>query len=244
MLQPDFKKLFLVGKSLKHSFSKSYFDQKFDNPRFDQWSYNNFEIESIDKVVDLLKDENLIGFNVTLPYKHDIIPYLDDINPTAKKIGAVNTVVKTKGRFIGYNTDMPAFAKSLDGISFDRAIVLGTGGASKAVVFALKQLGKQVLQIGRQTDLSYDHLLKAHMLDNQLIVNCTPLGTAPDIDQKPNLPYQFIGKEQVLYDLVYNPETTAFMKEGTKRGAQVKSGLEMLKLQADMSLDLWKSLAD
>lgn len=238
------KQLFLLGKSLGHSFSKDYFNNKFLKEGLqDQWSYENFEVESIEQVKSLFVQDNLVGFNVTIPYKEQIIPYLQHLDLNAKHVGAVNTVVKNhEGNWTGYNTDMPAFAESLTGYQFNKALVLGTGGASKAIIRALQLLKIEYLQIGRKTEINYSSI-NPHLIQNsQLIVNCTPLGMHPDIHSKPLLPYEFIGENHILYDLVYNPERTLFLEEGRKRGAQVKNGLDMLKLQADMSWELWREV--
>lgn len=233
-------RLFLLGKSLSHSFSENYFNQKFNSsPSLKNWSYKNYEVSKIENVRSLLGVEELLGFNVTIPYKEDIIPLLDEVEDTALKIGAVNTVVKEQGRFIGYNTDMPAFAESLTGFQFKKALVLGTGGASKAVIFALNSLGVDTLNIGRYTRVNYQNLPISDLAERQLIVNCTPLGTFPKTNEMPILPYRAIDSEHVLYDLTYNPTETAFLKEGKQRGAQIKNGLEMLEMQAELSFYLW-----
>lgn len=239
----------LIGKSLKHSFSKKYFSEKFELEKIPEAFYNLYELERIDKVNDIFSIPGLVGFNITIPYKEEIKPYLDEFDESAKKVGAVNVVkIHANGKKTGYNSDYYGFKNSLekwaDLRTIKQALILGTGGASKAIIAALKDLEVQHIVVSRsQTDngLTYKDLRKTPSLlkSHQLIVNCTPLGTFPDVDAKPDIDYRLLSNKHYLYDLVYNPEVTAFMKEGLDQGAFVKNGLEMLILQAEKSWEIW-----
>lgn len=241
----------LIGKNLGHSFSANFFNNKFEKEKIKE-EYRLFPLKSIDEFPHLLEDnQNLKGLNVTIPYKESIIPYLDNLSKEAKEIGAVNVIKieKEKGRFLlkGHNTDCIGFKNSLLPFltpEIKGALILGTGGASKAVKFVLKELGLEVLMVSRKhsdNSISYEEFTKEILQENLLIVNTTPLGMFPDIESAPNIPYQYITPEHVCYDLVYNPQETMFMKECKKQGAKVKNGLEMLELQALASWDIWNS---
>lgn len=237
--------LVLVGKSLVHSFSKAYFSDKFTVLGLSNWDYQNFEIQAIEEIVELRKHKNLKGFNITIPYKLAVFPYLDKIDKHANAIGAVNTVLvaaeNNKVYWHGYNTDWLAFKTTISPFCNDisKALVLGTGGASKAIIYALESLGIEVLNVGRNTAVNYDSLNQAILQQYQLIVNTTPLGTFPEIDEAPNLPYAAINKNHICYDLVYNPTETLFLRQCKNNGALVLNGLQMLELQADLAWDLW-----
>lgn len=238
----------LIGKSLGHSFSRSYFTDKFQKKGLNH-SYENFELKSIDSFPELiLQNADLKGLNVTIPYKEDIIGYLNELDPVAKDIGAVNTVTINQGRTKGYNTDVIGFKNSLKPFlkhGMEKALVLGTGGASKAVEFVLKNLGIDCFFASRSLSgknvLSYDILNGEAMKQFRLIVNTTPLGTFPDTDEYPKIPYHYLTTDHLLYDLIYNPSETAFLKKGKKQGATTLNGLGMLKLQAEASYKIWLS---
>lgn len=243
------KQFGLIGFPLSHSFSKKYFTKKFEKENIKDCSYELFEIETIDGLKNVLTNsDNLVGLNVTIPYKQAIIPFLDDISKEAKAIGAVNTVKIVDGKLIGYNSDVFGFSQSLKPFFksyHERALILGTGGASKAVHFALNSLGVDCLFASRNpkenNEIGYDKINDYVMKHHLLIINTTPLGTHPNVATKPELPYQFITDKHLLYDLVYNPEQTEFLKLGKEQGATTINGLQMLILQAEKSWDIWKN---
>jgi len=242
------KKTFgLIGKKLSHSFSKGYFANKFKKSKMKGFDYVNFELNNINEFPELLKkDESIAGFNVTIPYKEVIIPYLDSVSKKAREIGAVNTIAVRNDKLFGFNTDVYGFenslAKTMSWKSLDHALILGTGGASKAIQYVLEDLGISYNLISRTESnetLLYNDLDKRMMKKVQLIVNATPLGMHPNIDDAPNIPYQFLGPQHLLYDLIYNPEKSLFLKMGEEKGAMIKNGYEMLVLQADRSWQIW-----
>lgn len=238
----------LIGKTLSHSFSKKYFEEKFKRENINA-VYENFELNDISQVEGLFSiHSNLCGLNVTIPYKEQIIPYLDEIDEQAKKIGAVNTIYidKETGKMKGYNTDVYGFKQSLKPFlenQHQRALILGTGGASKAVAYVLNELGITTAFVSRtpqlENQLSYDELNENILASFLLIVNTTPLGTFPNVDEKPTINYDAITPNHLLYDLVYNPAETSFLKEGKKRGALTINGEQMLQLQAEKAWEIW-----
>lgn len=238
----------LIGKTLSHSFSKKYFEEKFKRENINA-VYENFELNDISQVEGLFSiHSNLCGLNVTIPYKEQIIPYLDEIDEQAQKIGAVNTIYidKETGKMKGYNTDVYGFKQSLKPFlenQHQRALILGTGGASKAVDYVLNELGITTAFVSRtpqlENQLSYDELNENILASFLLIVNTTPLGTFPNVDEKPTINYDAITPNHLLYDLVYNPAETAFLKEGKKRGALTINGEQMLQLQAEKAWEIW-----
>lgn len=237
----------LIGKTLSHSFSKIYFEEKFQREHITDASYSLFELADIDNITDFIqKHPDLVGFNVTIPYKQLIIPYLDELSDEAKTIGAVNTVIiqHDDNQIItkGYNTDIIGFRDSLLNITVPNlALILGTGGASAAVKYVLDLLGCTCTVVSRNPErgLPYSALTQEIVSQHRLIVNCTPLGTYPNINEKPDIPYDGISGDHVLYDLVYNPAETAFLKEGGLRGAKTINGLAMLHAQAEKSWEIW-----
>jgi len=238
----------LVGKNISYSFSRGYFHEKFKVLNLPHHSYQNFDLEKIEDFSALLTDtEYLKGLNVTIPYKEDVISYLDSIEESAKEIGAVNTIKIDKKGLTGYNTDAYGFQKSLEPHLkpyHKKALILGTGGASKAVAYVLKKLDidfKFVSRSGKNNGLTYENLTPSIIKENTLIINCSPIGTYPDIDKKPKIPYSGIHDRHLLYDLIYNPEKTAFLKFGEKRGAQIYNGLRMLELQAEKAWEIWNA---
>lgn len=239
----------LVGKTLKHSFSKQYFTDKFAQLHLKQHTYSNFELEDQHQLELFCKNTapELCGFNVTIPYKEQIIPFLDDMDIHAKAIGAVNTVVIKNSRLIGFNTDFEGFKSSLLPFLPDRpikALILGTGGASKAVAYALKTLDIPYVFVSRNPDkgLTYKSLSKEIMAEYSLVINTTPIGLFPIIDQCPDIPYQFLSSQHLLYDLVYNPALTTFLKKGQMQGTQIVNGLKMLELQAEKAWQIWNQV--
>lgn len=235
------RQLGLIGKSLSHSFSKIYFEEKFHREKITDTTYDLFEISDIQNINSFIEAHpDLVGFNVTIPYKQSIIPYLNELSEEAAAVGAVNTVrvqrINNQIFTKGYNTDIIGFRQSLEGLTIpEKALVLGTGGAAAAVTYVLKGLKCQCTLVSRdaQRGLPYTALTEEIVRDHRLVVNCTPLGTYPYINKKPDIPYDGISGNHFLYDLVYNPAETAFLKEGLLRGAKVQNGLEMLQGQAE-----------
>lgn len=239
-------KLFgLLGFPLSHSFSPSYFSNKFLEEHTDA-EYHLFEYDVIQEgISELRKLEQLQGFNITIPYKEKIIEYLDDISESAQKIGAVNTVLVTENKWIGYNTDYIGFIETLRPLlkpDSKRAIVLGTGGASKAVLYGLGELGIQHTSVSRDKkkgDISYEELTSEVISMNDIIINTTPLGVYPKVGLYPNIPYHSIRPNSIMIDLIYNPKQTIFLKKGLAQGANIENGLNMLYIQAEKSWNIW-----
>ena len=239
----------LIGFPLGHSFSIGFFNEKFENEGIDA-QYVNYEIPSIENLREILDaTPNLRGLNVTSPYKEQVMRYLDDISPEAKAIGAVNVIkiIHTNKKILlkGYNSDVIGFTKSIEPLfepCHQKALILGTGGSSKAIDYGLRSLGLETLFVSRtqrKDAIRYEELTPAHIRAFNVIVNCTPCGMYPHVDECPNLPYEAMDKHTLLYDLIYNPDETLFMKKGREQGATVKNGLEMLLLQAFASWDFW-----
>lgn len=244
----------LIGYPLGHSFSIGYFNEKFQNECIDA-TYENFEIPSIENLTEILdSNPELKGLNVTIPYKEKVISYLDSISPEARAIGAVNVIkVNHKGNkteLKGYNSDVIGFTQSIEPLLeryHRKALVLGTGGASKAIIFSLKSLGIETLTVSRferHGCVRYEDITPEMIKEYNVIVNCTPCGMYPQTDDCPNLPYEAMDSHTLLYDLIYNPDETLFLKKGKAQGATVKNGLEMLLLQAFASWNFWNSDAD
>ena len=238
----------LIGKSLKHSFSKQYFSDKFVKEDITNTEYLLFELEEVRTVKKLASDYPMLsGFNVTIPYKEEIISLLDMVEQTAKQIGAVNTVKISNGLWTGYNTDIIGFEESLKPLlraQHSNALILGTGGAGKAIKFVLSQLGIQFKEVSRNpkdNQLSYAEAAEAAK-EHYLIINTTPAGTFPHINEMPPLPLLYIGQKHLVYDLIYNPAETALLKKCREKGAQTKNGLEMLQLQAEKAWQIWQDV--
>jgi shikimate dehydrogenase len=232
----------IIGNPLGHSYSEGYFTDKFIREHIDA-SYTPYVLTHIDGVQQLI--EELDGFNVTYPYKETILPYLTDIDPIAQEIGAINVVSHGKG----YNTDWIGFRDSLRHLQIPynaQALLLGTGGVSKAIQYALKDLGIAYTLVSRQPDnerkgrLGYEQINEEVMRKHMLIINCTPLGMAPYQDQRPDIPYHLLTGKHILYDCIYNPKKTLFLQEGEKQRCYIKNGLEMLHLQADEAWRIWE----
>lgn len=237
----------LIGKNIDYSFSKAHFTTKFESEAL-RYSYENFDIENISKFPEILKNNtNILGLNVTIPYKEKIIPYLNELNKTALEIGAVNTIkIHPSGKTEGFNTDYYGFKKSIEPHLMShhkKALILGTGGASKAVAYALKRLKIRFHYVSRSpnpiakylyTDLTED-IIKNH----QVIINCTPIGTYPNVNECPDIPYDGVTKEHLLYDLIYNPIQTKFLMCGEILGAAICNGSKMLEYQAEKAWDIW-----
>lgn len=235
----------LIGKQLSHSFSPDYFNSKFESLGIDA-AYTLFDIDDLSKVTDILNRTDIRGLNVTIPYKESIIPYLDKLSKNARDIGAVNTIRKLKsGKTKGYNTDWIGFKNALQPLlkpNHESALILGTGGSSKAISFALQQMGIRFLHVSRTPNsdaICYDDLDSAIFRKFQIVINCTPLGTFPNIDNAPPLPYHYFTKAHIAFDLIYNPEETKFMRLASAAGATVSNGYQMLVNQAEKSYKIW-----
>ncbi|MEM1259327.1 MAG: shikimate dehydrogenase [Bacteroidota bacterium] len=237
----------LVGKNISYSFSKGYFTKKFEKLGLADHAYENFDLKELSEFKDIALQSNIKGLNVTIPYKEAIIPYLDDLDDKAKKIGAVNTIKFTRQGVIGYNTDAYGFKRSLSPLiknHHKKALVLGTGGASKAIVFVLEELGLTYQYVSRnpsKNQLGYSQLGASDFQKFQLIVNCSPIGTYPKLDDKPRIPYGYLNENHILFDLIYNPPETAFLREGKQQRATIQNGLPMLEFQAEKAWEIWNS---
>ena len=238
----------LVGKNIAYSFSEGYFAQKFENLCLKDHSYKNFDLPQIEDFKDLVDDnKNLKGLNVTIPYKEAVIPYLHKLDKKANEIGAVNTIKFTKKGLKGYNTDCYGFKKSIQPFlkkHHKRALILGTGGASKAVAYVFNELGIKFKFVSRtpgNNQFGYNELDEKTVKKYTVLVNCTPLGTFPNIEEKPDIPYHLITEKHLFFDLIYNPERTAFLQEGGNQGAAIWNGLRMLELQAEKAWEIWNS---
>jgi shikimate dehydrogenase len=236
----------LIGRSLAHSFSETYFTEKFRREGIEDASYQLFPIDDIALFPSLLREQPLLGLNVTIPYKESVMPFLDAIDEEAEKIGAVNCIRISHRKTMGFNTDATGFRQSILPFlenHYERALILGRGGASKAVAHVLRQRGIDVWYASTSSSashtLSYDQLEGETMKHFLLIINCTPLGTFPETEAKPPIPYEGITADHFLYDLIYNPAETAFLREGKQRGAQTMNGLRMLQIQAEESWKIW-----
>lgn len=243
----------LIGFPLSHSFSAKYFADKFEREKLTDCNYSNFPLEQIGLLNQLIQEhDDLIGLNVTIPYKEQVIPYLQSIEEEAAQIGAVNTlkIIRSGNAFHlrGYNTDAYGFRASLAPYvmeHFTRALILGTGGASKAVAYILKRMGMEVTYVSRKPKnpghLSYSQVTPAIMASSHVIVNASPSGMYPDTDTCPSIPYEYLTPGHVLYDLIYNPAETKFLALGRLKGAATINGLQMLHLQADKAWEIWNS---
>lgn len=241
----------LLGRNISYSFSRGYFTDKFHNLHLNNHSYVNFDIQHCNEFPAIISSEkNLKGLNVTIPYKQEIIPFLNELDETAKQIGAVNTIKITKNNTLkGYNSDVVGFEKSIKPLlknHHQKALILGTGGASKAVAYVFQKNNISFQFVSRNPDalneISYQNLTQEIIESHTIIVNCSPLGTSPNIEKFPDIPYQFLTQQHLLYDLIYNPEETVFLSKGKKEGATIKNGLEMLQLQAEESWRIWNDL--
>lgn len=236
----------LIGYPLSHSFSKKYFTEKFEKECIIDCAYENFPIPDIDELKTVLALPGLQGFNVTIPFKEQIIPFLHYKSEIVKKINACNCIKILDGKLYGFNTDVFGFEKTLlkksDPVIHRHALVLGTGGSSKAVKFVLGKLKISFTEVSRKPAagcLSYEQVTKEVIQENQLIINTTPLGMFPNVIEAPSLPYNLLTPDHLLVDLIYNPEKTMFLKMGEDSGAQIQNGLEMLVLQAEKSWEIW-----
>ena len=241
------RKYGLIGKNINYSFSKKYFNDKFLKENITNCSYENYDLQSVKDFKKIIKDNAIKGFNVTIPYKEEIMEFINKIDPIAKKIGAINTIkIHNKNIIEGYNTDYIGFVISLKNLISNqkKALVLGTGGASKAIIFGLSSIGIEstiVSRNKREGVISYSELNKKVIEENTIIINCTPLGTFPKIQECPKIPFEFLSSNHICYDLIYNPEKTKFLLESEKMGATIINGKKMLENQANESWKIWNS---
>lgn len=244
----------LIGFPLKNGFSKAYFENKFRELNMLDSRYENYPFENVNEFKNLLENHsNLNGLNVTIPHKQNIIPNLNELDKTAEEIGAVNCIKITKNKngethLKGYNTDAFGFEQSLQNFlkneKPESAIVIGIGGAAKAVIYILKKLGIQVILVGRTSNqnegkLAYEDLSENHFITSQLIVNCSPVGMHPNPENLVPIPYEFVNENHYCFDLIYNPDETRFLEECRLKGAKTKNGLEMLHAQAERAFEIW-----
>lgn len=240
----------LIGRNISYSFSKDYFNKKFKENAIDNYEYKNFDFNESKDVESFLKQlpQEIKGLNITIPYKEAVLPFLDEMTTHAKKMGAVNCIEITKeGKKKGHNTDWIGFSKSLKPFVKDKeikALVLGTGGASKAVQYALKKMKIPFLVVSRtlskKSNLTYENIEEELIKNYNLLINCTPLGTFPDVHSCPEIPFQYLSSKHIVYDLVYNPTLSTFLKKSASRGAIIKNGYEMLTIQAEENWKIWK----
>ncbi len=245
------KKFGLIGSTVSHSFSKAYFDEKFFNEGLRDYHYDLYPLKNVDELKALLKENpDLYGLNVTIPYKEQVLKFLSDIDPFAKSIGAVNVIKIMNGKLKGFNTDSDAFLESVDkwfpNTEGSKALILGTGGSSKAVQFALKKLNIAFKLVSREKtlgDYTYQDLEKNPTIisTSNLIINTTPLGMTPDMNAMPPIDYELLGPTHFVYDLIYNPARTKFLQKAEMRGTTIKNGLEMLHIQAEKAWVIWNN---
>ena len=245
-MQPINKKFGLIGKNIHYSFSKEYFTDKFSSENLENCSYENFDIQDIFEFTKVAKIDSLVGVNVTIPYKETIIPFLDSISKKATKIGAINTIVfESDAKTRGYNTDWYGFKKAIKKNlkpHHKKALILGTGGSSKAVAFAFSKLKIEfafVSRTGHKNGFLYADLNKDILASHQIIVNCTPIGTSPDIDLCPDIPYEYLNESHLVFDLIYNPEKTMLLQKAEEKRATIQNGFEMLVYQAEKAWEIW-----
>jgi shikimate dehydrogenase len=233
----------LIGKTLSHSFSEGYFNDKFHKEDINDAEYKNFELNNISEFTDLISKIKHSGLNVTTPYKESIIPFLDELTPHAKAIGAVNTIQFKGNKLIGHNTDTIGFSQSIYPLLNERnkALVLGNGGASKAIQYALKTLNIEYKIVSRKSSFDYSDISSKSIGYYDIIINTTPLGTYPEIADFPQIPYKELNENHLLFDVIYNPTESAFLRFGKTRNCSIKNGLEMLEIQAESSWNIWNS---
>jgi len=239
----------LIGKKISYSFSKNYFTNKFKKSNLDSnYTYENLDLDDINQFKNIIKQKKFNGFNVTIPYKEKIIKFLDKLDSDAEKIGAVNTIkVCSNNQLKGYNTDYIGFIKSISPIlnkTHKKAILLGSGGASKSIIFGLDKLNISSIVVSRSKEkgnIIYEELNNEIINASQIIINCSPVGTFPKINECPKIPYKYINSKHICYDLIYNPLESKFLKESKKNNATILNGMEMLKIQAEESWKIWNT---
>jgi len=233
----------LIGETLSHSFSEGYFNKKFHKEDIIDAEYKNFELNNISEFTDLVSKMKLSGLNVTIPYKEIVIPFLDELTPQAKAIGAVNTIEFKGSKLVGHNTDTIGFSQSIYPILKGRskALILGNGGASKAIQYALKTLNIEYKIVSRKSSFDYLDISIESIAYHDIIINTTPLGAYPRIADFPQIPYKELNKKYLLFDVIYNPQESAFLRFGKTKNCSIKNGLEMLEIQAESSWNIWNS---
>lgn len=232
----------LVGRNISYSFSKKYFEQKFQKLLLNNHSYEIFDTENLDHIKDLFATENLKGLNVTIPYKEQIIPFIDELSEEAQEIGAINCISIENGKTKGYNTDAFGFEKTLllHQKEFQKtAIILGNGGAAKAVQFVLKKNNIPYITVSRTTEINYENLTEDLVKENLIIIQCTPVGTFPNVEDCVAFPFEAITEKHLIIDLIYNPEYSKFIKKASEKGAKTANGLYMLEQQAEKAWEIW-----
>ncbi|MBW7867213.1 MAG: shikimate dehydrogenase [Brumimicrobium sp.] len=239
----------LIGKTLGHSFSKSFFNEKFDSSKITA-IYENIELEDEEALKKWMNDHlfEYKGLNVTIPYKETVLPLLDELSDEVKAVGAVNTILINNGKTIGYNTDVYGFRQAIKPFFrnvHERALILGTGGASKAVAYVLKNLGVSVSYLSRNpkndNEFHYNQANEVMVNAFKMIVNCTPVGMFPDVEQTPDFPIDLVGEDHLVIDLIYNPQETIFLKQAREHGADILNGLSMLQHQAIKAWEIWNA---
>jgi len=232
----------LLGKNITYSFSKNYFEEKFKKLFLKDYSYNFFDVQNLDNIEDLFNQKNLIGFNITIPYKEAIIPFLDEVSEEAQNIGAVNCVKLVNGKKIGYNTDAFGFERSLlihKKEHHKKALILGDGGAAKAVKYILDQHNIPHQTISRKSEINFENITSGIVKDHLLIIQCTPVGTFPNVEDCLNFPFNAITPQHYIIDLIYNPSETSFIKKASQQGATTINGYYMLEQQAEKAWEIW-----
>ncbi|WP_226065211.1 shikimate dehydrogenase family protein [Kaistella polysaccharea] len=235
-------KLGIIGKNISYSFSKKYFEQKFEQLKLQNLSYSVFDLDTISEVEEIFEIKNLRGFNVTIPFKEKILTYLDSLSPEASKIGAVNTVLIQDGKKTGYNTDAFGFESTLlqhKSIDHQSALILGDGGAAKAVKYVLEKYQIPFQTVSRKGKITFENLTSAMVRSNLLIIQCTPVGTFPNISDCLNFPFEGLTSEHLVFDLIYNPTQTQFLKKAAEQNAITVNGAHMLEEQAEKSWEIW-----
>lgn len=236
------KKLGIIGRNISYSFSKKYFEDKFQRLMLTNYSYDIFDLDDISEVSNLFKMPNLIGINVTIPYKEKILPYLDELSDEAEKMGAVNCIVIKDGYKKGFNTDAVGFEKTLlihRKENHQSALILGDGGAAKAVQYVLNKYNIPYQTISRKSQLNFKNITKEIVAENPLIIQCTPVGTFPNVDDCLEFPFDGMSQNHLIIDLIYNPNYTAFIKKSSNHGAKTVNGYYMLEQQAEKNWEIW-----
>ena len=233
----------LIGTKLKHSFSKDYFERKFKSLNYKNHSYKNFEINNLNSLRELISKNNISGLNVTIPFKEQILNYVDDLDDSAEKIGSINTIKVNKNKITGFNTDADGFEKSFKPLIENRnsAIILGNGGASKAIQYVLTKNKINFKVISRSGEIKYENLSNLDIINNLILINTTPLGMYPNVHSFPKIPYNLLSEKHLVYDLVYNPKETVFLQKARKQKCKVTNGYQMLLNQADLSWKIWEN---
>lgn len=237
-------KLGLIGKNISYSYSKKHFEDKFKKLMLKDYSYTIIDLQDITDIQNLFNDESLLGFNVTIPYKEKIIDYLDDLSEEARNIGAVNCVLIKDGQKIGYNTDAFGFEKTLlihKKPQHTSAIILGAGGAAKAIKYVLEKNGISTLTVSRQSEINFENLTEETVASHKLIVQCTPVGTYPNVEDSVPFPFNGITQEHLVIDLIYNPNYTKFIRNAAEKGCKTVNGFYMLEQQAEKAWEIWNN---